>query len=1054
MVALAGIALVVVPAYGDWPVGRHDAQRSGAAAGASDIRAPEESWRYYLGGSLGPSGLAVLDVDGDTIDDYVMVAGGSLVAKGLDDRVRWSVPTRGFTGIAAVTDLDGDGGLELVVTATASVAVVDARSGAVEWELPAGTMQQFGGLRVADLDGDDLDELVITEAGSCAANPGLWPGAVYGFAGGFGGNRERWQLPTVVCSKGLATTIFDADGDGAPDVLEPVHNQVQVLDGATGAPSGLSAMIGSAMAHLRCTPVEVDGTPGQELICMYNVSVFPADRSVMMLELRGGTMVVAWRTFLASVETGELRAVDLALDLGDGLAVVASTRTGSTGPWTTHVLDARTGALRTTLPDQLVVGSAPRPAGGRYLLTIDDNGLHGWRAGSTPVPEIAWSRLGDEVPAQVWSRDLAAIGQLDVRAAVLPGASRLMVTPRARPGVIRAVDLFDGGTTVAAEVELPPGVRADSAFLPGSDDAIFVMSRSDGFLAPYDELLVLQTGIDVQRLPRTGGYVATGTFRQLHGPPRTSDLDDDGRDEVVVGESRGALVRLDVEDAALHAPPRPRWIRTGASAPVIARTSAGAARIGCLDAAVADGGSTEYAVTMLDADGASQWIEPLPGPPLADLVSGNLDGDGVPDLVAQWGAPGDLFVHTVALAGTDGDPLFEHSIEPMAGRSPAGVSVGSWPGRLTDAVFHVAALHVWAHGGPDGTLLGQSPEFPIAYFLPTLVQLDGDAGHEVVLTGGAAGVIVLDDDLGTIYVSSDTRRPFPYGSIARCGDGSVVLASEALASPTRLLLTTLASGGSGLPVGTERALWLAGGALHADEAAARATGRTGQLTSSTSHADLTGLGRPSTLVGSSDGFLYAVDPCAGALDFAFELGAAVGEAVYGDGDGDGKDEILVTAGDGYLRALQHHSIDPPAWVEDLDPTGEVAGDVDQLPVRDVLSARWAEVAGATGYQVAVVDRDGDHVLEPPWRDVGGTTVAFPEVSTSEERKLHVLVRAIGSAGRSVDTSSDGVTLVADVDPEPPTNPGGCCNTSSNRSSAVLGLLILLSFVRRRAARRG
>ena len=1059
--ALAAGLVLTPGARGDWPSGRHDPQRTGAAAGRSDIRAPEEVWRYYLGGSLGITGLAVHDVDGNGTDDFIMVAGGSLVAKGADDRVIWSLPARAFTGIAGLRDLDGGGGPELVVTGAVSVAVVDAATGAVRWELPPGTMKQFGGVRLGDLDGDGLDDLVITESGPCAAAPGYWPGAVYGFAGGFGGDRTLWTLPTVVCGKGVALTLFDADGDGDLDMLEPEFDRVRVLDGATGTLRATSAAMGYSMPHLRCRDVEADGTAGAELVCMHSLSLAAADRSVMLLDMRGTAVDVVWRRYLAPAATGELAAIELVLDLGDGVPrVFVSARDAADQPWATHVFDARTGAPVTVLAGELVSGRFPRPAGGSYLVTINDDGLSGWRAGSGGVPALAWHRAGDEAPVMVSDAARAGVSALSLVAAVLPGAGRMVIAPRATPGVFRAIDAFDGGTQVAAEVALPPRIHADNAFvIAGGGDVAFAMSRSDGYLAPYDELLVLQTGIDLQRLPRTGGYVATGSFRQLAGPPRTADVDGDGRDEIVVGDSRGALVRLDTEHAALRAPPRPSWTRENASAPAIARDAGGAARIACIDRDVSAPGNPVYGVSLLDADGAPRWSSPLPGPPLSDLVCGNLDGDAEPDVVAQWGAPGDLFVQTRAYAGADGARLWEDSIEPGSGRSPAGVSIGPWPGQATEVVVHVAARRVWALAGPDGGVVAMSGDLPMNYFMPSLVELDGDAGREIAFTGGGDGVIVVDDDFGPWFTSADTKRPFPYGSIARCPDGAVVLASEALAAPPRLLLTTLAPGTSGMPIGTERALWLAGGAAFATEGEAAAGAPfLGQLTSSTSHADLTGRGRPSTLVGSSDGWLYAVDPCDGELDFAVEIGAAVGEAVYGDGDGDGKDEILVTAGDGYVRALQQHSIDPPAWVSDLDPATGGVDDVDVLPVRETLGARWAAVPGAASYQVAVVDRDGDHVLTPPWRDSVGTELSFPDVSTDAERTLFVLVRAVGPDGKSVDAASDGVTLVAEAEPPEPGSPGGCCDSGAS-GSAGLTLLVLLglsrpSSGRRRAARRG
>ncbi len=1025
-------------------MGRQNPQRTGAAPGRSDIREPEEIWRYYLGGSLGPTGLAILDADGDGTEDYVMVAGGTLVAKTVDDTVLWRGSPRGLLGIVGLSDLDGDGDPEVIASASTGVVVVDAGTGALVWELPAGLMKQFGGVRVGDLDRDGLDDVVIVESGPCAAAPGDWPGAVYSYAGGVG--RQLWQLPTVVCGKGLAMSLFDADGDGHLELLEPSYSAVQLLDGATGAVLSTTPDLGASMPHLQCTPVEADGTPGDELACIHSNAYLYAERSVLLLDHGSSGLRVAWRRYLSNNSTGDLRAVELAVDLGDGLGLVVSVRDAPDQPWTTLLLDAATGLTRSVLPGELVAGSAPRPAGGRYLLTVSDSALNGWRSGGGGAPALAWSRPGDEDPIVVVSRTAGQRAALAARAATVPGAGRLLVVPRSTPGIVRAVDLFDGGTTVAAEARLPVGVRADNAFLTGGADVAFALSRSDGYLAPYDELLVLQVGVDLMRLPRTGGHVATGTFRALGGPPRSSDLDGDERDEVIVVDSRAALIRLDPDDAVLNAPPRATWSLDETLFPAVTRGSDGAPAIACIQRDLSVPSSPTYELAVLTSDGTASWSVPLGGPPLADVLPGDFDGDGVPDLAAQWGLPTDLLLHTEVRAGVDGTRLWEQSFDPGSGRAPAGASVGRWPGETNDVVVHIGAARAWILAGATGGLVLPSPNIALSYAMPSLVQLDEDPGAEIVLTGGGDGVSVLDHDLSTYFASTDTKRPFPYGAIARCPDGAVVLASESLAAPPRLLLTTLTSGPSGYPVGTERALWLAGGRAFASEAEAGAAGFLGQLTTSTVHQDLTDRGRPTTLVGSSDGWLYAIDPCTGAVDFTFLLGAAVGEAVYGDTDGDGKDEILVTAGDGYLRALQQHSIDPPAWVADLDPSAGSRADVDEMPARATLGAAWAAVPGATSYQVAVVDRDGDHLLAPAWQDVAGTEASFPELSTAAERTLFVLVRSIGPTGRSIDRRSDGVTVVVHVEPPDGPLPGGCCGAAGRGAAGTMVLVAMTALL--------
>lgn len=1053
---LLGAATTWAPeARADWPMARHDPQRTGAATGRSDITAPEEVWRYYLGGNLSATGLVVLDIDNNAVEDYVMAAGGSLVAKSINDTVLWTVPPRDVTSVAGPTDLDGDGDPELIAATTTGALVVDGRTGLIEWEVPRGRMGLFGGMRLGDLDGDGLDELVLTEAGTCAAVPGSWPGAVYTFADGASAPRELWAMTSVVCSKGTALTLFDADGDGDLDVLEPAGTGLQVLDGATGEVLGVSADFGFSLGNLLCRVVEADGTPGEELACVHNNAFYATQRSVMLLDFDGAALELVWRTYLSAVAGGEARVADLVTDLGDGPVVIASHRDDASLAWTTMVFDAATGTPRAARSGELVAGTAPRAAGGRYLLTISDAGLRAWRdvAGE---PTVVWTHAGDDEPLVVTDGTAARTMSFATRTATMPTTGRVVVVPRGAPGTVRALALDDSGAGLAAEVDYPTSVRARATFVVDGLNVAFAVSRSDGYLTPYDEALVPQAGVDdVQGFGvRTGGYYATGSFRALGGPPRTVDLDDDGRDEIVVVDSREALVRLDPEDAARAAPPRPTWSLADALYPTATTGAEGAPVVAMIERDATDPLLPRHALSVRTAEGVPVWDAPLPGTPLADIAPADLDGDDVPDLVVQWGATGDVLLHTEGFAGATGASLWEDVSDPGAGRSPAGVATGPWPGQPADVVVHVGASQVWALAGATGLSVAQSGALGIYYFLPTLIDVDDDDALEVALTGGFAPIRLLDDDLASTWTSTDVDRPFPYGAVARCGDGAIVLVSQSRAAPPRLKLTTLAPGGSGLAVGAERALWLAGGAAHATEDEALAAAPfLGQLTSSTVHDDLTGAGRPSALVGSSDGWLYAVDPCAATLDFATALDAAVGEAVYGDTDGDGRDEILVTAGDGYLHALRQYVLPAPAWVVDLDVTApDAAADVDVIDDEQPLAAAWAPVDGATGYQVAVIDADGSLLLAPAWRDVAGTSIELTDLATLATRTYRVLVRAVSGEGRSVDAGSDGVTVVPAVPPPPgPTPDGGCCEAGAGggAGAAALAGLTLLGLRRRR-----
>jgi hypothetical protein len=305
-------------------------------------------------------------------------------------------------------------------------------------------------------------------------------------------------------------------------------------------------------------------------------------------------------------------------------------------------------------------------------------------------------------------------------------------------------------------------------------------------------------------------------------------------------------------------------------------------------------------------------------------------------------------------------------------------------------------------------LLGGSATVP--YFMPTLFDANGDGLDEVTLHGGQQPAQMLSHDLvTTLWTSSLDDLPYPYGAVAVCPSGPV-LVEGSLQTTAQLSMTPM----SGPSAGKATTIVLAAGARYADVASATMVGaEMGQLTSAATHADLTGAGRPSTLVGSSDGFLYAVNPCDGTLDFAMGFGASVGQPVFGDTDGDGRDEILVMVGDGYLYDIKNQAIAPPGFVWDIDLAHGITTDIDVIHTVDTLYCKWGAVPGATGYEVAILAAGGGFVTQnPSWKTVNAaaTVATLPGLSLTDGAKYFCAVRTVGPDGKSPDALSKGVVV--------------------------------------------
>ena len=149
---------------------------------------------------------------------------------------------------------------------------------------------------------------------------------------------------------------------------------------------------------------------------------------------------------------------------------------------------------------------------------------------------------------------------------------------------------------------------------------------------------------------------------------------------------------------------------------------------------------------------------------------------------------------------------------------------------------------------------------PIVYATPILASLDSDPQLDMVLDSSYTPARALDHSLHTLWASSGPNLVYPYGALAPCEPGPV-LVEGTFAVPAQLTLTQ-ASGGA---AGTATSLVLASGAAYANAAAATAAGAaSGQLgdVAVSGNLDGSGLG-PTALVGLTDGFLYAVDPALG-----------------------------------------------------------------------------------------------------------------------------------------------------------------------------------------------
>jgi hypothetical protein len=920
--ALGGAALLlatlVAPAgaRADWPMARHDARRTGEAPGKSNIKQPKVRWSSYLGGSIRPDGLLTYDIDGDGRAEIIHSTGGAVAAKRPDDSVIWRARVYGLGILVGVADFDGDGKDELLVYTTHNAYLIDVHTGQVVWAQPDGEMGVIAPyVRMVPWAAGKFTDLVIPECGGCGGSKAKQAGFIYSFAQGFG-NPGRVQIP-MESGVASALTVLDLSGAGKPGLLindddklqnPPSVTKLNLLDESTGKallPVGFDIHENTAL--VTCVPGALDGVPGDELVCL--ASPGQAGDRVFELAWDGAALHEVWSHVASGGEVFNNVLTDPLVDLdGDGKPEVALSVTHADGSYETRVLAAATGGVLASFQGQRYVGVAFLDGAGGKPTVITNNQME---MGALSFDGKSFTQLftiADQRPVLEpnrgrMQRSSAAMQKVIVSDLTGDGLPELITWKLSGKPVISGY-LPNGGSPVSLGSLAFPGDVSPIALwaLPAVDQAFpqIAVARTDGVLDTLD-LQLQPTATSI----RFGGYYAPGDWGQLGQTGVIASLDGGPAEQLLFADSKGALRRIDADQASLDTPPVTRWEVLGASHPIVVPGLDGG-KPGIAAFAMLPPPSTDRTVRLLHADsGATAWEVPIPQGPTNDLVAAHLTPGDTPDLLFQTPDPMQpTLIRTRAISGKDGSSLWSFSEKPgNCGLQPAGISVADWNGDGYDDVLQQASF-TRANSGVDGSSLIVGTVGG-CYFLPAIVDPDHDGKDNVILQGGFESINMLTHDLNQqVFASTDGDRPYPYGALASCPSGQVWVEGS-WQFPSRLKITQLA----GPQLGVATTLFLAGGARYPDQAAVLAAhAGQGQLTAVSVHGNLAGDGAPVAVVGSGDGFLYGVDPCSGDLRFALDFAYSVGEPLFGDTDGDGLDEIIVSVADGNLYAL----VDDPA----------------------------------------------------------------------------------------------------------------------------------------------
>ena len=925
---LNNLELDAPQAAGDgWREYRHDSHRSGRSVGVGDLTAPVALWRIHLGGFAGDRQTLVFDVDEDGEDELVSVKGGSLIAWDNNGLVLWDsgVLGMGVGEIVGARDFDGNGIKEIVVMRRESppiwwviraktgkvIATFDAWSGDPDVDVAARLEVEL----IDDVTGDDLPDIAVQANNYFAAT--YW--RIWTLATG-PENPELWSEYVTDEPQNYGLAVFgDVDGNGATDLVYNSYSgplkalEIPAVKGGemklVGQCDGCSS-IGSQ--HL----VDVDGDGEDELVVIKGGADETWCDRIGVVDFDANGCDWLWTAFddtggnVRIAAPWETAVVDLN---GDGsLEIVAGVLApAQSEQWQLYVLDALTGevlAQRANLvPFQVLDANADGvaeilakeakgvelPVGPSMVKALVFTGATfaetGWQAASVLPAHIApnWDSVSNNAVHFRVELDMGP-GSL---AMADPDADGHLVGLFLRDqdgdstlDSLVALDLVDGG--VEAELApLPPGDRVEIIAGPSATGATRVALSTDaGVTVVLDEALQ-----PISEQVQTGGSINEVTAIQ--------DLDADDVPELIVRSSRG-------EAQVFHAPvptmleklgPKQLWQDKRDLALVVDTDQ-----------------DEQYELLLLD------YLD-------NEVLSVQLTSANWTDQVWEWSSTPETQVRWADAFRTGNaglDFVFQiwnrndHSDNALLALSGVdGTEIWSTPGAVK-------------HAGRGGTP----------------VDLDGDLIDEYLLCSYANDAALISAIDGTMQYSFSTDGDFttgiPFNVIASSAGGDQTpelfiggwnyeFGAYQLAgvSPWEFAqawhVTAFRSTPAALAFVDDDEIpdlvyWNSEDAVHArrgsDGEVLWQTGLSGGNAVSAvvgkriwpSHpaaGDVDGDGADEIVIGAPDGFLYCLDAKTGAIEWSIYFSARVGNPVIADVDGRGMSEIVVPVADGHVYVL-------------------------------------------------------------------------------------------------------------------------------------------------------
>ncbi len=925
----------------------------------------------------------------------------------------WATAPLGLDSILAVTDFDGDGTHEVFAAASEEgLFVLDAASGRLVWRTPTALEARLGSVIPLDVEGDGRLELYVADAGCRMAGAGA--AHVYAFPDGLHGDAELTELDVSDAGYwcGQRQDVGDLDGDGLPEIVALSDEQIIAYSPSSGLPVVASPPLGR-VPYGRATTnvVDLDGDGRAEILVMSdNPGLLPTSKRLLVAELVEGEIRVRFENRANPIGGAHLFPRRATADVipGGSLEIVHSTFDPDEGTWTTRVIPghSRDGSPAWEFPMDVIAGHVDLDGNGypELLLTRADGRTVGsfatvravaftsagrpvelfrLEAASVPLEEAPWSRdntavrLPGERGGLVVYEDMDADLRADLVRLVAPdGRSRASRTMGAEAGPV-GVHVADGG---------PP--------------AHILVSRTDGRIELLDSSLSLaNAGDDVDR---------AALVELNYQAPRVVVA----RGLLGTVDARQGPIVYDTGEASSDGVPSVAWRGNHLVANRPGLTFVPDMPAGLGAAFVDEDRSGEKSVRLVAADTGEEIA--------SGLLPNSANSFLIHDVFPLGGSSGSAWLTGAMFDDQSGSltyfgldladghlrtlPFIEREALSAVEALPSGYDMNA-DGVMDLHVVQARDAKV-VDGGSGNVLFTRSGEIGGSL---AIADVNSDGSLDVLHFGRTAAPELLDQSLALLWRADGPRASRTFGAVASTEHGARLAVA--------LLDTAVLEIYSGTDGTRVVSSVLAGGRQFSDEAAAHDAGvQPGDLGHPVALADMTGTGEPAFVVGSSDGFLYAVDAAVGTLVWSMNFRAAVGEPAIADVTGDGIVEIIVPTGDGHLYAVGRPELDEPRGVHDTDGSfvaRSEADDLDELELGSGVGGNWESVSGATAYEYQLVRQDDLVVV--PWTLVESPRFVSSEPGFELGERYRTYVRALsvddGVLRTSSEVTSDGFEVV-------------------------------------------